>query len=270
MTTITRRGRAKGVVYSIGPSPLAAGDIWAGTDDGWVWRTRDGGDNWLNVTPAALTAWSKIGTIEPSRFDRDRAYIAVDRHRLDDPQPYVYRTIDGGRSWAAIVRGLSDGGPVNAVNVVREDPVRPGLLFAGTERGVFVSLDDGGHWAPLGRGLPTTSVRDIEVHGDDLVIATHGRGFYVLDDIEPLRDGGDRGGNAPVRPRRGDPRASGRISLERRCPGTSRWRRTHRKGRQLITAWRASRKVRWSSPSSTRMARSYAGSAAPTRSRPPI
>jgi len=178
----------KGVVYAIGPSPIAASDIWAGTDDGLVWRTRDRGANWADVTPAGLPAWSKIGVVEPSHFDEQSAYIAVDRHRLDDQQPYIYRTRDGGKSWLLIARGLDHGAGLNAVNVVREDPVRSGLLFAGTERGVFVSLDDGGNWAPLGHGLPTTSVRDIEVHGDDVVIATHGRGFYILDDIEPLRE----------------------------------------------------------------------------------
>ncbi|MGI9169588.1 MAG: WD40/YVTN/BNR-like repeat-containing protein, partial [Caulobacteraceae bacterium] len=181
-------GPRKGVVYAIGPSPIATADIWAGTDDGWVWRTTDGGVHWINVTPKGLPAWSKIGVVEPSHFDRRVAYIAVDRHRLDDFAPYLWRTRDGGRSWTPIVRCLAEGGVLNAVNVVREDPVRPGLLYAGTERGAFVSFDDGQDWAPLGAGLPVTSVRDIEVHGDDLVIATHGRGFYVMDDIEPLRE----------------------------------------------------------------------------------
>jgi photosystem II stability/assembly factor-like uncharacterized protein len=190
-------GARKGVVYSIGPSPVAAGDIWAGTDDGLVWRTRDGGGNWTDVTPAGLTAWSKIGGVEPSHFDRERAYLAVDRHRLDDPAPYIYRTTDGGKTWTAIVAGLADGGVLNAVNVVREDPVTPGLLYAGTERGAFVSFDDGADWRPLGGGLPRTSVRDIEVHGDDLVIATHGRGFYILDDVEPLREMAAAGDAAP-------------------------------------------------------------------------
>jgi len=178
----------KGVVYAIGPSPNAASDVWAGTDDGLVWRTQDGGSSWSDVTPAGLPAWSKIGVVEPSHFNRNRAYIAVDRHRLDDQAPYVYRTVDGGKSWTPITKGLADGGEFNAVNVVREDPVRRGLLFAGAERGAFVSLDDGDHWTMLGRDLPTTSVRDMEIHGDDLVIATHGRGFYILDDIEPLRE----------------------------------------------------------------------------------
>ncbi len=180
-------GPRRGVVYDIGPSPLKAGLIWAGTDDGLVWRTLDGGAHWTDVTPAALTPWSKVGTVEPSHFDPEAAYLAIDRHRLDDPGAYVYRTRDGGRSWTAISTGLAEGGMLNAVNVVREDPVQRGLLFAGTERGAFVSFDDGDHWQPLQHDLPRTSVRDITVHGDDLVIATHGRGFYVMDDIAPLR-----------------------------------------------------------------------------------
>ncbi len=181
-------GPRKGVVYSLGPSPRDAADLWAGTDDGLVWRTRDGGGHWNDVTPKGLAAWSKVGAIEPSHFDRETAYIAIDRHRLDDQAPYVWRTRDGGRSWTPIGAGLAAGGLFNAVNVVREDPVRRGLLYAGTERGAFVSLDDGGHWTPLGAGLPVTSVRDITVHGADLVIATHGRGFWILDDIAALRE----------------------------------------------------------------------------------
>ncbi|HEY5071380.1 MAG TPA: hypothetical protein VII63_05050 [Caulobacteraceae bacterium] len=181
-------GPRMGVVYSLGPSPISQGDLWAGTDDGQVWRTRDGGANWINLTPPRLTAWSKVAAIEPSHFDPQVAYIAIDRHRLDDFAPYIWRTGDGGRSWSPIVDGLATGGTFNAVNVVREDPVRRGLLYAGTERGAFVSLDDGKGWTPLQVGLPATSIRDITVHGDDLVIATHGRGFYVMDDIEPLRE----------------------------------------------------------------------------------
>ena len=181
-------GPRRGVVYAIGPSPLDRADIWAGTDDGLVWRSRDGGGAWANITPTALSPWSKVGSVEPSHFDRDTAFIAVDRHRLDDPTPYVWRTRDGGKTWTSIVTGLGGGATSNSVNVVREDPIQRGLLFAGTERGAFVSLDDGEHWGPLQSGLPVTSVRDITIHGDDLVIATHGRGFWVLDDIEPLRE----------------------------------------------------------------------------------
>jgi photosystem II stability/assembly factor-like uncharacterized protein len=180
-------GARRGVVYAIGPSPRNAALIWAGTDDGLVWRTRDGGGHWEDVTPAALTAWSKIGVVEPSHFDADSAYIAVDRHRLDDPRPYIYRTRDGGASWTLIVEGIADGGVHNSVNVVREDPQHPGLLYCGTERGVYLSLDGGGHWQALQQNLPRTSVRDLRVHGADLVVATHGRGFWIMDDIAPLR-----------------------------------------------------------------------------------
>jgi photosystem II stability/assembly factor-like uncharacterized protein len=188
-------GPRRGVVYAIGPSPLDARLIWAGTDDGLVWRTRDGGGHWQNVTPAALSAWSKISVIEPSHFDADGAFIAVDRHRLDDPRPYIYRTRDGGASWTPIADGIADGGTLNTVNVVREDPVRRGLLYSGTERGVYVSFDDGGHWQSLQQNLPRTSVRDLQVHAGDLVIATHGRGFWIMDDIAMLRSlAGDSGG----------------------------------------------------------------------------
>jgi photosystem II stability/assembly factor-like uncharacterized protein len=178
----------RGVVYAIAPSPRDAKLIWAGTDDGLVWRTTDGGAHWENVTPKDLAPWSKIGTIEPSHFDPNTAYIAVDRHRLDDPAPYIYATHDAGRTWQAIANGVAVGSALNSVNVVREDLVRRGLLFAGTERGVFVSFNDGAEWQPLQSGLPPTSVRDIDIHGSDLAIATHGRGFYILDDIEPLRE----------------------------------------------------------------------------------
>ena len=180
-------GARRGVVYSIGPSPLDAALLWAGTDDGLLWRTRDGGGHWQSVTLAALSAWSKVAAVEPSHFDAHSAYIAVDRHRLDDPRPYLYRTHDGGASWTLIVDGIADGGAHNSANVVREDPVRRGLLYCGTEHGVYVSLDDGEHWQSLQRNLPRTSVRDLNVHGADLVIATHGRGFWIMDDIAPLR-----------------------------------------------------------------------------------
>jgi photosystem II stability/assembly factor-like uncharacterized protein len=181
------KGPRRGVVYDIGPSPVKDGLIWAGTDDGLIWRTDDNGAHWQNITPSSLTPWSKVGIIEPSHFDANTAYAAIDRHRLDDQQPHILRTRDGGRTWQEIDVGLPNSGGPNSVNVVREDPAKPGLLLAGTERGVFVSFDDGDQWQPLQNGLPTTSVRDITIHGDDLVIATHGRGFYVMDDIVPLR-----------------------------------------------------------------------------------
>jgi hypothetical protein len=173
-----------GVVYTIAPSPLHANLVWAGTDDGYVWVTRDDSRTWHNVTPPALTAWSKVGTIEAGHFDTGTAYAAIDRHRIDDYRPYIYRTMDGGTNWTAIANGIPDG---SFVNVVREDPQRRGLLYAGTERGVYVSFDDGALWQPLQLNLPVTSIRDIAVHGNDLVVATHGRAFWVMDDITPLR-----------------------------------------------------------------------------------
>ncbi|HVN69541.1 MAG TPA: hypothetical protein VMU38_07840 [Candidatus Binatia bacterium] len=183
-----------GVVYTIAPSPLRAGTIWAGTDDGYVWVTTDDSRTWKNVTPPALTPWSKVGIVEASHFDAASAYAAIDRHRLDDYKPYIYRTHDGGKTWSAIASGIPNGSFVNAV---REDPVRRGLLYAGTERGVYVSFDDGDSWRPLQRNLPVTSVRDIAVHGNDLVIATHGRAFWVMDDVGPLRASDGVSADAP-------------------------------------------------------------------------
>ncbi len=174
----------RGVIYSIAPSPLKADLIWAGTDDGLVWVTHDTGKHWLNVTPPSLTPWSKVAIIEAGHFSADTAYLAVDRHRLNDYQPYIYVTHDGGKSWKLRVSGIPDG---SFVNVVREDPVKPGLLYAGTEMGIYVSFDDGAHWQSLQQNLPVTSVRDIDVHDGDLVIATHGRGFWIMDDVAPLR-----------------------------------------------------------------------------------
>ena len=177
-------GSRFGVIYAIAPSRTADHDLWVGTDDGRIWRTRDEGEHWTDVTPAGLTPWSKVGILDASHFDSETAYAAVDRHRLEDFKPYVYRTHDGGRHWEMVADGIPDGSFVNAV---REDPVRRGLLYAGTEKGVYVSFDDGGHWQPLQANLPVSSVRDLDVHGDDVVIATHGRAFWVLDDVTPLR-----------------------------------------------------------------------------------
>ena len=174
----------RGIIHTIAPSRKDARDIWVGTDDGRIWRTRDEGGHWTEITPRALTAWSKVGILEASHFDADTAYAAVDRHRLDDFKPYVYRTRDGGATWTLAARGIPDG---SFVNVVREDPVRRGLLYAGTEKGVYVSFDDGEAWQPLQLNLPVTSVRDIDVRGDDVVIGTHGRAFWILDGVAPLR-----------------------------------------------------------------------------------
>src|SRR5690348_5755238 len=177
-------GPRRGVVYAIGSSKLDAKLLWVGTDDGLIWHTADEGAHWDNVTPPQLTAWSKVGVIEPSPFDANTAYAAVDRHRLGDRKPYIYRTRDGGKTWTLIVSGIRDG---DFVNVVREDPTRKGLLYAGTELGMYVSFDDGDHWQSLQQNLPRTSVRDIDVKNDDLVIATHGRGFWIMDDVSALR-----------------------------------------------------------------------------------
>jgi len=176
-------GARRGVVYTIAPSPISGGEVWAGTDDGKVWITKDEGGHWRDVTPRRLGPWSKVGIIEASAFDPQTAYAAVDRHRLDDLQPYIYRTHDGGASWSLIANGIPSGAFVNAV---REDPVRPRLLYAGTELGMYVSFDDGAAWQPLQLNLPVTSIRDLAIRRGSLAIATHGRGFWVLDDLSPL------------------------------------------------------------------------------------
>jgi photosystem II stability/assembly factor-like uncharacterized protein len=178
------RGKHRGVIYSIAPSPKDANLIWIGTDDGLIQVTRNGGKNWQNVTPSDLTPWSKLAQMDASHFDASTVYAAVNRFRLDDLHPYIYRTHDGGKSWQKIVNGLPENEPVNTV---REDPVRKGLLFAGTECSIYVSFDDGDHWQSLRLNLPPSSMRDLVVHGDDVVVGTHGRSFWVLDNITPLR-----------------------------------------------------------------------------------
>jgi photosystem II stability/assembly factor-like uncharacterized protein len=174
-----------GVVYTLGPSPLDAKVLWAGTDDGLIHVTRDDGQTWQDVTPLAMTAWSKVSQIEAGHFDVGTAYASVDRHRITDDKPYIYRTHDGGKTWENIVTGIPDGAYVNSV---KEDPAAKGLLYAATELRVYVSFDDGGHWQPLQGNMPVTSVRDVLVHGDDLAVATHGRGFWVMDEMASLRE----------------------------------------------------------------------------------
>jgi photosystem II stability/assembly factor-like uncharacterized protein len=176
--------KRRGVIYTIASSPTRAGEIWVGTDDGLVQLTRDEGKTWSDVTPRELTPWSKVTHIAASRFDAGKAYAAVDRHRLEDMQAYLYRTKDFGKTWQRVSNGIPEG---SFLNCVREDPKVAGLLYACTEKGVYVSFDDGDDWQPLQFNLPTTSVRDLVVHGDDLVIATFGRSFWVLDDVTPLR-----------------------------------------------------------------------------------
>ena len=180
METMERRG----VIYAVSPSPVELGTIWAGTDDGLVHLTRDGGATWKDVTPPALRAWDKVSQIDAGHFDVDTAYLAVNAIRRDDMRPHVYRTHDGGASWRRVVAGLHEMGPVN---VVREDPRQPGLLFAGTERTVYFSIDDGDVWQPLRRNLPPSSMRDLVIHEDDLVVGTHGRSIWILDNVAPLR-----------------------------------------------------------------------------------
>ncbi|HLG95434.1 MAG TPA: YCF48-related protein [Bryobacteraceae bacterium] len=178
-----KQATRRGVVYAIAPSHKDANVIWAGTDDGLIHITRDGGKTWANITPPELTPWSKVSQLDASHFDDLTVYAAINRFRLDDLKPHIYRTHDGGKSWKEIVAGLPDG----SVNTVREDPVRKGLLFAGTELTVYVSFDDGDRWQPLRLNMPATSIRDLAIHGNDLVAGTHGRGFWILDDIAPLR-----------------------------------------------------------------------------------
>ena len=183
-TVETAKRGGYGVVYTIAPSPLDRNLIWAGSDTGLIHLTRDGGKNWKDVTPPGLSDWSKISLIEASHFDPSAAYAAVDRGRLDDRTPYIYRTRNYGATWQLVTTGISAPAFLRAV---REDPQSKGLLFAGTEFGIYVSFDDGDHWQSLQLNLPVTGVRDLTIHGDDLVIATFGRSFWILDNITPLR-----------------------------------------------------------------------------------
>ena len=179
----------RGVIYAIAPSPLDIRRIWAGTDDGQLWITTDGGSNWTNVTPPTLSAWEKVAGLEASHSDPNTAYAAINTLRLNDLRPRILRTRDEGKSWTEIINGIPSNENTNAV---REDPKRKGLLFATTERTVYVSFDDGDHWQSLRLNLPATSVRDVIVKDDDLAIGTHGRGFWILDDITPLRQLDDK------------------------------------------------------------------------------
>ncbi|HEX7777664.1 MAG TPA: hypothetical protein VF424_00410, partial [Vicinamibacterales bacterium] len=174
----------RGVIYTVAPSYQEINRVWVGTDDGLIHVTADGGKTWKDVTPPALTPWAKVSLIDAGRFSAQTAYAAINTLRLDDLRPHIYRTKDGGQTWTEIVNGLPPGGIVNAV---REDPQRRGLLFAGTEQAVYVSFDDGDSWQSLRLNMPATSIRDLVVKDTDLVVGTHGRGFWILDDISPLR-----------------------------------------------------------------------------------
>ena len=173
-----------GVIFSIGLSPRDNDEIWIGTDDGLIQRTRDGGKHWDDVTPKAVPAWGKVSSVDVAATAADSVYVAIDDHRQDDFRPLVLRTHDGGKTWTDISKGLPPG---EFVAVVRADPVKSGLLYAGTETGVFVSFDDGAHWQTLRNKLPTALVNDLLVHGDDLIAATQGRAIWALDGLAPLR-----------------------------------------------------------------------------------
>ncbi|MEZ5319351.1 MAG: hypothetical protein R2752_18265 [Vicinamibacterales bacterium] len=178
------RATRRGVIYTVAPSPIDADVIWAGTDDGLIHLTRDGGKTWTDVTPPAIGPWAKVSILEASHFDVNGAYAAINTLRLDDLRPHVYRTRDAGRTWTEIVTGLPPG---HVINTVREDAQRRGLLFAGSEQGVSVSFDDGEQWQSLRLNMPATSIRDLVIKDADVVVGTHGRGFWILDDISPLR-----------------------------------------------------------------------------------
>ena len=187
--------KQRGVIYTLALSPVERGRMWAGTDDGLIWLSTDNGAHWNDITPPQLAPWQKVSVLEASHSDPQTAYAAINTLRLDDLKPHIYRTDDSGKTWTEITSGIAENQNVNSV---REDPKRKGLLFAGTEGGVYVSLDDGDHWESLRLNLPATSVRDLLIKDNDLAIATHGRGFWILDDITPLRELSERVMAAPA------------------------------------------------------------------------
>jgi len=211
----TARACGFGVIYTIAPSPLAEGKIWIGTDDGLIRVTSDGGGHWRNVTPPAIPAWGRIDAIAPSPFDTSVAYVAVDLHRIDRFEPMLLRTADGGRHWSRIDAGIPPG---EYTTVVRTDPVKPGLLYVGTNLEIYVSFDDGGHWQSLSGDFPTTWVRDLAVHEGDLIAATQGRGIWILDDLAPLRQAGAELGSEAVRLFRPPPARRVRADENRDTP----------------------------------------------------
>ncbi len=183
------------VIYAVAESPLQKDLIWVGTDDGLIHLTRDAGKSWSKITPPQMPEWSLVSLIDPSPHAAAAAYVAVDRHKLDDYRPYIYKTSDFGKTWTKITSGIPESSYVHAV---REDPKKRGLLYAGTETGVYVSFDDGAHWRALQLDLPTAPIHDLVVKGDDLVVATHGRSFWILDDLSPLRQWNEQIASADV------------------------------------------------------------------------
>src|SRR6185437_11407833 len=180
----TAAATQRGVIYAVAPSFQDPNRIWAGTDDGLIHITNDGGKTWKDITPPQLKPFWKVSILEAGHFNKDVAYAAVNTLRLDDMRPHIFRTRDAGATWAEITNGIPQNEPTDTV---REDPERKGLLFAGTERAVYVSFDDGEHWQSLRLNMPATSIRDLIIKGDDVAVGTHGRGFWILDNITPLR-----------------------------------------------------------------------------------
>jgi len=175
-------------IFALAESPLKKGLLWVGTDDGLIQLTQDEGKTWTNITPKDMPEWSRISQIDPSPFDAGTAYVAVDRHQFDDLKPYIYKTSDYGKTWTKLGNGIPD---TAFVRVVREDPKKKDLLYAGTETGIYVSFNDGAKWQPLKLNLPTTPIHDLVIKDNDLVVATHGRAFWILDDLSPLRQYSD-------------------------------------------------------------------------------
>jgi photosystem II stability/assembly factor-like uncharacterized protein len=211
----TVRPPDRSAINAFAPSPVAAGEIWAGTTNGLVQLTRDDGANWQIVSPPSLDQYSLISLIEASHYDAGAAYVAVDRHEENDFKPHIYRTHDFGKTWKETVAGVPD---FSFVRVVREDPVRKGLLYAGTETGAFVSFDDGDHWETLQVNMPTVSVRDLAIHGSDLIAATYGRAFWILDDVTPLRQLNEQSARAKVHLYQPDKALRVRLDLNQDTP----------------------------------------------------